>query len=145
MKILKRTIIGLFTGLVGGAIFGAAVFVAFLLYGYLTGHSFFDRLKHLVLFAAFIGAEAGLIAGGIIGLIVGVFGLRKLYGAFTGVIVILNLAVYLLGPPASFHKLYIFLTTLSALAAAALGALIAAIINWFERRKTNTPGRLAEN
>jgi hypothetical protein len=40
----------------------------------LAGHSFFDRLDHLVGIAGFIGAELGLIAGGIIGLIVGVLG-----------------------------------------------------------------------
>jgi hypothetical protein len=132
MTIIKRTIIGLFTGLVGGAIFGAAVFVGFFLPPYFAGHSFFEKLWQLVLFAGFIGAGEGLIAGGIIGLIVGVFGLRKLYGALTGLVVILILAVYLVGPPASFNKPQIFLTILSALSATALGALIAAIINWLQ-------------
>ncbi|HEV8482502.1 MAG TPA: hypothetical protein VGV87_02995 [Blastocatellia bacterium] len=108
MTIVKRTIIGLFTGLVGGAIFGAAVSVAFALPTYFAGHSFFEKLEQLVLIAGFIGAEAGLIAGGIIGLIVGVFGLRKRYGALTGFVVILILAVYLVGPPAAFHEPQVF-------------------------------------
>jgi hypothetical protein len=138
--IIKRTVIGLFTGLVGGAIFGAAVSVGIGLPTYFAGHSFFEKLQQLVLFAGFVGAVAGLIAGGIIGLIVGVFGLRKLYGALTGVVVILILAVYLVGPPASFHEGHVRVTILSALSAAALGALVA----WFQGRKTNTPGPSAE-
>ena len=128
MTPIKRTIIGLFTGFVGGAIFGAAVSVTSALPTYFAGHSFFEKLRQLVLIAGFIGAEAGLIAGGIIGFIVGGFGLRKLYGALTGFVVILILAVYLVGPPAFFHEPPVFLTILSALSAAALGALIAAII-----------------
>lgn len=140
MTIVKRTIIGLFTGLVGGAIFGAAISVAFGLPTYFAGHSFFERLDQLVLFAGFVGAEAGLIAGGIIGLVVGVFGLHKLYGALTGLVVILILAIYLAGPPAAFNEFQVILTMLSAVSAAVLGALIAAIINMFQGRRTATPG-----
>ena len=73
MTLIKRTIIGLFSGLVGGAIFGAAVSVGFGVPTYFAGHSFFEKLWQLVLVAGLIGAEAGLIAGGIIGLISGRF------------------------------------------------------------------------
>jgi hypothetical protein len=128
VTILKRTIIGLFTGVVGGAILGAAVNVAFALPTFIAGHSFFQKLEHLLVFVGFIGLVAGLIAGGIIGLIVGVLGLRKLYGALTGLVVLLFLAVYVGGSPASFNKALVVLTVMSATSAAALGALIAAII-----------------
>jgi hypothetical protein len=133
-KIIIRTIIGLFTGLVGGPIFGAVVLVAFFLPAYFAGNSFVDKLGPLVAIAGFIGAELGLIAGGIIGFIVGVFGLRKLYAALTGIVVILIMADYFAGPPWAFHKLDVLLTILAAVSAAALGALISAIIHRFQGR-----------
>ena len=129
MIFIKRAIIGLITGLVGGALFGAVVFIALFLPGYLAGHSFFDKLKHLIGIAGFIGAEVGFIVGGIIGLIIGVFGFRRLYGALTGLAVILILSVSLVGPAERFKEPNVLLTILSAVAAATLGAVIAAIIN----------------
>ena len=127
--IIARTLIGLFTGLVGGAIFGAVVIIVFLLPGHFAGNAWMNKLGPLVLFAGFIGGELGLIAGGIIGFIIGVFGLRKLYGALTGIVVLLIQADYLKGSPAAFHKLEVLLTILAALAAAGLGALVSAIVS----------------
>lgn len=138
--IVTRTIIGLFTGLVGGAILGAVVLVAFFLPGYFAGNSWMNKLGPLVLIAGFIGAELGLIAGGIIGLIIGVLGLRKLYGALTGVVVMLIQVDYLKGSLATFHKLDVLLTILAAITAAALGALIPTIIHRFPGRIINNSG-----
>ena len=140
VTIIERSIIGLFTGLVGGAIFGVAVFIALFLPGYLAGHSFFNKLEYLVLFAAWIGGLEGLIVGGVIGLIVSAFALRKLYAALSGVFVILTLALYLVGPPASFDKAQAIITILALPSAAALGVIVVAVINWFHRRRTNSPG-----
>jgi hypothetical protein len=136
VKILIRTIIGLFTGLLGGAIFGAVIVVAFFLPAYFAGNAFIDKLGPLVLIGGFIGGQAGLIAGGIIGFIVGVFGLRKLYAAITGIVVMLIEVNYLLGPPTAFRKPEVLLTILAAVAAAALGALVSAIITRFQSRRT---------
>lgn len=64
-------------------------------------------------------------------------GLRKLYGALTGVVVNLIQVDYLVGPPWALHKLEVLLTILAAVSAAALGALISAIINRLGSRRSS--------
>src|SRR5262245_64355091 len=75
VTMIKRTFIGLFTGLLGGAIFGAVVILALFLPQYLFGHSFFERLKHLVFFACLFVGVYGIVPCCIIGFIVGTFAL----------------------------------------------------------------------
>jgi uncharacterized integral membrane protein len=77
---------------------------------------------------------------------VGVFGLSKPYGALTGFVVILILAIYSVSqvrPSERAYRFYVPLTILAALAAASLGALIAVLTKSVPRRvqgqRTVTP------